>query len=164
MITQEDLVFRDYVTPYDRGIVRDLTTATNMFSTSEIEVAVELVEERLQRGNSSGYQFIFAEIESRPIGYSCFGAIPCTTHSFDLYWIVVDPSYQRMGIGVSMLQTIEFMVSKQGGRRLYAETSSRALYTPTRNFYLSKGFSEAAQLPEFYAPGDAKIIYVKILP
>jgi ribosomal protein S18 acetylase RimI-like enzyme len=50
-----------------------------------------------------------------------------------------------------------------GARGIYAETSGKAQYLPTRRFYERAGFAEAARLPDFYAVGDAKIIYRKDL-
>jgi len=43
------------------------------------------------------------------------------------------------------------------------ETSSRAEYAPTRGFYERRGFRRAAVLPEYYAPGDDLVIYLKDL-
>jgi hypothetical protein len=50
-----------------------------------------------------------------------------------------------------------------GGARLYAETSSRPQYAPTRAFYRAAGFDPAAELPDFYAPGDGKVVFAKLL-
>jgi hypothetical protein len=43
------------------------------------------------------------------------------------------------------------------------ETSSRPLYEPTRRFYLACGYRLEAQLEDFYAPGDGKVIFLKVL-
>ena len=50
-----------------------------------------------------------------------------------------------------------------GGTRLYAETSSRDQYEPTRAFYLRRGYTVAARLPEFYGSGDDKLVYSKLI-
>ncbi|MGB6908244.1 MAG: hypothetical protein WBE01_00735, partial [Methyloceanibacter sp.] len=44
---------------------------------------------------------------------------------------------------------------------IYVDTSSSDRYAPTRGFYQRMGFQEDAQLPDFYGPGDGKIIYGK---
>ena len=85
-------LFREEVTPEDRQTIGRLVRATRFFSEEEIGIAVELVEERLAKGDASGYFFLFAEEGNRLIGYACFGPIPGTVHSFDLYWIAVDPA------------------------------------------------------------------------
>jgi len=52
---------------------------------------------------------------------------------------------------------------KAAAKRIYADTSSSDRYAPTRGFYKRMGFAEQARLPDFYAPGDGKVIYVKAL-
>jgi hypothetical protein len=47
--------------------------------------------------------------------------------------------------------------------RVYAETSTRAQYARTRSFYFACGYRFATELPDFYAPGDGKAVYVKVL-
>ena len=36
-------------------------------------------------------------------------------------------------------------------------------YESTRMFYSRRGYRQEALIPDFYAPGDAKIIYLKEL-
>lgn len=55
------------------------------------------------------------------------------------------------------------VIRNMGGRRIYAETSSRDLYRPTMAFYRACGYKIEATLEDFYAPGDAKVILLKIL-
>jgi len=50
-----------------------------------------------------------------------------------------------------------------GARRVYADTSARPQYAPTRAFYEASGYAPTAFLEDFYAPGDGKVIYVKVL-
>jgi GNAT superfamily N-acetyltransferase len=85
-------------------------------------------------------------------------------HSFDLYWIAVDASRQGRGTGRAILEAAEKLMAPKGARLVYADTSSRPQYEPTRSFYLACGYAEAAFLADFYAPGDGKVIYVKTLP
>ena len=41
--------------------------------------------------------------------------------------------------------------------------SNRHHYLPTRGFYLRCGYRQEALLKDFYAPGDDKVIYIKLL-
>ncbi len=150
-------------TPADRGNVRDICTATKFFTDDEVAVAVELVDERLARGDASGYHFVFADDHESTIGYACYGPIACTRGSFDLYWVVVDPRHQGKGIGRQLIADVERLVAALGGRQLYIETSSRELYTSTRHFYERIGCVEAARFVDFYDLGDDKVVYVKSL-
>ena len=49
------------------------------------------------------------------------------------------------------------------GTALYAETSGRLQYAPTRSFYRRCGYREAAVFADFYAPGDDKVVFEKHL-
>jgi ribosomal protein S18 acetylase RimI-like enzyme len=155
--------FREALRPEDRAGVRELVASTGFFRADEIEIAVELVEERLARGAMSGYEFIFADLDGRLAGYACYGPIPCTTGSFDLYWIAVDPRCQRHGIGRALMSAVESRIAARGGQRIYIDTSGKDQYASTRAFYERNGFHCDARLKNFYAPGDDRVIYAKLL-
>ncbi len=166
------LVFRHEVAPGDVEAVRSMTESTGFFSAEEVFIAEGLVRERLEKGPGSGYHFIFAQEypgagqdgsrhAGDTVGYTCYGPIPGTQSSFDLYWIVVGQDRRGRGIGRALLAQTEEAVASSGGIRLFAETSSRELYDPTRRFYRSSGFRQEAFLEDFYSPGDGKIIFVK---
>jgi ribosomal protein S18 acetylase RimI-like enzyme len=163
-IPQEDINFRREVRPEDRERVETIVTSSGYFRTDDVTVATELVDERLLRGPESGYEFIFAEVNGTVVAYSCYGLIPCTLHSYDLYWIATHHSYMNRGIGRILLSATEADIWSMGGHGIYVETSSLALYAPTRAFYLKNGYIEKARLEDFYNRGDDKLIYVKKSP
>jgi len=155
--------YRHAVRLEDRDAVERLVRSTGFFSNEECAIAVELVDDRLARGQASDYFFLFAEAGGRLLGYTCFGPIPGSSHSFDLYWIAVDPRTQGQGLGRKLIAESERLMAEQGARRVYADTSSRDQYKPTRAFYLACGYVQEAFLADFYAPNDGKAIFVKIL-
>jgi GNAT superfamily N-acetyltransferase len=153
--------FREEVRPADAGAVRRLVEATGFFHPEEIDIAQELVDERLAKGEASGYLFLFAEEDGELVGYSCYGIIPLTVASWDLYWIAVHPSRQGTGLGRRLLAATEARIRDAGGGAAYAETSGRPQYEPTRAFYTRCGYDTAAVFPDFYGPDDAKHVFVK---
>jgi GNAT superfamily N-acetyltransferase len=157
------LTFRENVIPDDIRNVREIINSSNFFSAAEADVAAELVEERLSKGLKSDYYFLFAELDSRVIGYTCFGPIPCTIASYDLYWIAIHDEFRGQKIGKELLRRSEDIIIGLGGTRVYIETASRNQYEPTRAFYLRCEYREEAVLQDFYAPGDSKVIYVREL-
>ena len=109
----EKLKLREEPLPADVSTVRRLVADTEFFRDDEVEIAVELVQERLTRGAASGYEFLFGEHRGEVIGYTCFGPIPATQSSYDLYWIAVSPrahsgrarppnGFERPGLGRSL--------------------------------------------------------------
>ena len=161
MKTTEQIVLRTEVTPLDPETITRIVTSTGFFREDEILVAAELAEERLQKGASSGYEFLFAEIKGETVAYSCYGLIPCTLHSYDLYWIATHMEFMNRGIGKYLLQETEKAIFRLGGKGIYVETSSTDKYAPTRAFYDSNQYLLKARFENFYAPGDDKLVYVK---
>jgi len=155
------LSYREEVRAADKEAVRAIVNASGFFSEEEIAIAAELVEERLLHGEKSGYFFLFAEQTGTVVGYTCFGPIPGSLHSYDLYWIAVDDKLRHRGIGKDLVFRSEALVGQRGGKRIYIETSARPQYKETVAFYLACGCRQEAFLEDFYAPGDSKLIFVK---
>jgi len=156
-----DLVFRTEPVAGDPERVEEMVKATGFFREDETAVAVELVREKLEKGRGSGYEFIFAGEDGETVAYCCYGLIPCTLHSYDLYRIVTHPANMKQGIGSILPGKTEDAVRQVGGRGIYLETSSKEQYHPTRLFYERNGYCMKARFDDFYAPGDDKLVYVK---
>jgi len=164
MSKHDSLIFRENVLPGDNFAIRAIVASSGFFYDHEIEVAVELVEERQEKGLKSGYFFLFAEQDGRVVGYSCYGLIACTTGSFDLYWIAVHNDCRGQGIGKILLKKNEELIAAKGGRGIWVETSGLEKYQPTRDFYIHNNYHLEAVLKDFYGPDDDKFIFVKRLP
>ena len=46
-------------------------------------------------------------------------------------------------------------------RLIVVETAGRPEYAGTRAFYEARGYRRVATIPDFYAPGDDQVVYVK---
>ncbi len=157
------VTWRFEVTPADVAAIREVTASTGYFHDEEIDVAAELVEERLAKGAASGYEFVLADCDGRLAGYSAFGPVPCTRSSFDWYWLAVRPELQGFGLGKQLLQHVESRARAMGGTRLFCETSGRPQYASTRAFYERMGFTLCELLEDFYDAGDGRATYSKPL-
>lgn len=155
--------FRTEPRDADISRIREIVVSTGFFYEHEVEVAVELIEERLSKGEASGYYFVFAEVEGETAAYSCFGHDEMTKSCFDLYWIVTHENYRGMGIGKKLLEATYSEARKLGCTMIIAETSGRDHYKPTRAFYDSAGYTLEATIRDYYDKGDDKCIYVKRL-
>ncbi len=155
--------FRTGLQPSDPAAIETLVRETAFFSAEETAIARELADDGLKFGASSHYRFVLADRDAELAGYACFGRIPCTAAGWDLYWIAVAALAQRQNLGRELLKYVESAVLAAGGTRLYADTSSRQQYLPTRAFYTKFGYQRAAEFPDFYAPGDGKFVYAKAL-
>jgi ribosomal protein S18 acetylase RimI-like enzyme len=156
-----NLTFR--TTPEKRDIkrIREIVESTGFFYDFETDVAVELVEDRLENGESTGYHFVFAEVDGVTAAYSCYGHIEMTKSCFDLYWIATHNDFRGKGIGKKLLDETYREAKMLGCTMIIAETSGREHYAPTRAFYNSAQYTLEATIKDYYDKGDDKLIYIK---
>ena len=144
--------------------IHTVNANTDIFSQEEVECVDELWEEYLAFGSEkSGYYFIVEKEAGQVLGYACYGPRALTDRTYDLYWIAVNPSARRGGVGRGLLAATEEAIRKLGGRLLIVETSSLPKYEPTRAFYLATGYTLEAILKDFYMDGDDLVIFTKRL-
>jgi ribosomal protein S18 acetylase RimI-like enzyme len=148
----------------DREDVVDLLWATNMFTHSEVTVAIEQVDIFLTQDNQKDYVVLVVEDENfRVIGMMSFGPAPLTENVFFLYWIAVHPRAQNRGYGRALMLWLEDYAQAAVARMILLETSSMSLYNGTREFYRSLGYKVVSRVPDFYKSGDDRITYAKNL-
>jgi ribosomal protein S18 acetylase RimI-like enzyme len=153
--------FRRQLKKSDINAVREILNSTGFFYDFEVNIAAELAEENLIKGEEqSGYICIIAEKDDEPVAFACYGKTPCTVDSYDLYWIAVHQNQKGGGIGKIVLKMVEEDIKNLGGKNIWIETAGRKLYDPTRKFYQNYGCKLMAELPDFYAKDDSKLIYL----
>jgi ribosomal protein S18 acetylase RimI-like enzyme len=150
-------------TAQDGAAILRIASAEPLFSRQEAETVAELLHDYLERADHNGYFFLTAESEGALLGFACYGPTPLTQGTFDLYWICVRRDLQRQGAGKALMQRVEDEVRQQAGRLIVLDTSGRHEYEPTRRFYENLGYTRAATLPDYYAPGDDLILFLKRL-
>jgi ribosomal protein S18 acetylase RimI-like enzyme len=144
--------------------IRAVTANTGMFSAEEVQCVTDLFAAYINLGNeASGYTFFVEKDAARVLGFVCVGPRALTDRVYDLYWIAVEPSAQRRGVGKRLLQRAEEVVRQKGGRILVIETSGTPKYAGTRDFYLASGYAREAILRDLYADGDDLCIFTKRL-
>src|SRR5690349_17671987 len=125
-----------------------LTAATGLFRPDEVAIAVELLDEAL--AGDDDYRFLGAYADDELVGYACWGPTPGTTGTFDLYWIVVDPTRQGKGVGTQLLQAVETELttddSSSSKPRPVPNTAPRAPFTSGAATPRQRG-SRATTLP-----------------
>ncbi len=148
----------------DREKLYSMLIGTQGFTPEEIKVAMELIDIALEKQNQKDYEIhCMANDEDQVIGYICYGPVPLTEGTFDLYWIVVDPQTQGQGVGSKLVDFLEKVVKERGGRMILVDTSSIPPYERSRKFYLRHGFQEVARVPDYYHPGNDRITFCKRL-
>jgi D-alanine-D-alanine ligase len=149
-----------HLIPADHDRIEEISRAVAVFRADEIPVALEVFDGAV--AGSPDYLARGAVLDGRLVGWICWGPTPCTLGTFDLYWMAVDPAAQGTGVGSALITDMEQRLAGVG-RLIVVETAGRADYAPTRAFYEARGYRVAAVIPDFYAPGDAQVIYAKTL-
>lgn len=146
----------------DKERLRRMVIETGVFTGEEVGVAMELIDIVIGNEDQKDYRIICSvDDQDQPLGYICYGPVPMTQGTFDLYWIVIDPEIQGQKIGSELLDYLEKEVRRLKGRMILADTSSIPSYEKAQMFYLRKGFQEAARVADYYWEGNDRITYCK---
>jgi GNAT superfamily N-acetyltransferase len=147
------------ITAGDLKGIEDILRSSGFFYEFEIETALEIADDTLDRG---GYSWLLMKDEDGVVAFANYGKNAFSTHSWDLYWIAVHEKSRHKKLGKELLKAIEDDVKEAGAKILWIETSGRPLYGPTEAFYQRNGYTLQASLKDFYAQGDPKQIYSKV--
>jgi|WetSurMetagenome_2_1015567.scaffolds.fasta_scaffold438146_2 ribosomal protein S18 acetylase RimI-like enzyme len=148
----------------DRAIIADMIVSAGNFNQAEIDCALELVDIYLANEKQTDYRVVVAQDGGAKVhAYACWGPVPMTIGAFDLYWIATRPEARGRGFGRALMDYVEGKALEMSGRLLVVETSSKASYADTVEFYRRLGYAENSRIRDFYDVGDDKIIFVKRL-
>jgi GNAT superfamily N-acetyltransferase len=152
------------ITAKDRKAIEEILRSTDYFYEFEIETALEIADATIAKGEEkSGYIWMKIVDDDGFIAFANYAKNDFSTHSWDLFWIAVHQNSRNKKLGSLLLKAVEDDVRKAGGKILWIETSGRPLYTSTEAFYKRNGYTLQASLKDFYAEGDPKQIYARVL-
>jgi ribosomal protein S18 acetylase RimI-like enzyme len=144
----------------DRRRIEEITRAVGLFREDEIAVALEVFDEATGGRPGNTYSVLGAELDAGLAGWICWGPTPCTLGTFDLYWMAVDPALQGRGLGTALVTEMERRLARVA-RLIIVETAGRPDYAAARAFYQARKYSAVSRIPDFYAPGDDQVVFVK---
>ncbi len=148
----------------DRAAIASLIGSVENFNKAEIDCALELVDIYLNDKKQADYRVLVAENSGSGVhAYACWGPVPLTRGTYDLYWIATHPDSRSSGFGRALMENVEKQVKENRGRLLVVETSAKSSYAGTVEFYRRLGYEEASRIKDFYDVGDDRLIFVKRL-
>jgi ribosomal protein S18 acetylase RimI-like enzyme len=147
----------------DRPSIALILESSGVFQPGEVAIGLELVDESLDPGPSTDYRWFVADRDGQVVGFACFGPVPLTVGTFDLYWIAVSPEARGSGAAHALDEAVTRAVRDLGGRWLLAETSSTLPYAPAHAFYGRRGYRLLERIEDFYRPGDDRLTFGKRL-
>jgi D-alanine-D-alanine ligase len=155
-----DVALRGLV-PSDRPALAALVASVELFSGAEQVVAMEVLDSYMEHPGQDYHALGAFTHRDVLLGYACYGPTPCTSGTWDLYWIAVSGQARGRGVGTLLMEETERRLVEKNARLLLIETSSRAEYAPTRGFYEQRGYRVVSRVPDFYAPGDDRVMFAR---
>ena len=150
--------------PKDAAAIHHVAENAGVFSEKEIRSVDEMLDAFFNPTPDDDHTFIVYRDETNAVlGLACYGPTPFADRIWELYWICVERTHQRNHVGHALMESIWAELSAQTARALYLETSDSDAYRPAREFYEREGFKDVAHLNDFYAHGEGKIIFRKII-
>nr|WP_290222107.1 GNAT family N-acetyltransferase [Trichocoleus desertorum] len=139
-----------------------LADATGLFPASALELLRQMLVDALE-GDSDAEQFWITDDNNGPVGVAYCEPERMTDRTWNLQLIAIHPDLQGQGRGVKLLRYVEQALRERDGRVLLVETSGLPSFDRTRSFYKKCGFEEEARIRDFYAAGDDKVVFRKVL-
>jgi len=149
--------------PEDQASVSALIGRVRDFTKRDRRESRDLVAIAADPDAVPAFELRVATVGDDITGFVCFGRSPLTDATFDLFWIAVDPRHERNGVGSALLGAAEHRMRARRGRMVVIETSGAVHYRRQRAFYRKHGYRRVARIPDYFGPGEARIIYTKPL-
>src|SRR4028119_818971 len=150
-------------TPNDTAALIALADATGLFEPNQLEEVGEMLGDYFGGNSGSEHFWITDDDEDGPVGVAYCAPEPMTDGTWNLYLIAVRPDRQGQGRGATLVRYVEQTLTARGGRILLVETSGLPDFDRTRLFYAKCGYEEEARIRDFYAAGDDKVVFRKVL-
>ncbi len=132
------------------------------FQANELEELSEMLTDYFG-GDSNSDRFWITDDDNGPVGVAYCEPERMTNRTWNLQLIAIRPDRQGQGRGATLLRYVEQTLTARGGRMLLVETSGLPEFERTRAFYRQCGYEEEARIRDFYAAGDDKVVFRKVL-
>ena len=149
-------------TSEDTAALIALADATGLFPPSGLELLRQMLTDALE-GDNNTESFWITDDDNGPVGVAYCEPERMTEGTWNLQLIAIHPSRQGQGRGAKLLRHVEQVLTARGGRMLLVETSGLPALDGTRVFYTKCGYREEARIRDFYAAGDDKVVFRKML-
>ncbi|WP_298196340.1 GNAT family N-acetyltransferase [Novosphingobium sp.] len=142
----------------DLASVGPIVDATNMFPS---ELLPDMAAPYL--ADPSGPQRWLVHLAGGVMGVAYYQPEPLTDGTWNLLLIAVQPPAHGQGIGTALMRAVETDLASRGGRLLLVETSGKPEFERTRAFYAGLGYQREAVIRDYYAAGDDKVVFAKLI-
>lgn len=99
----------------------------------------------------------------RPVGF-CYAVQETLADSvWNMLALGVLPEFQREGLGAQLVQGLEEALRGQSQRMIIVDTSGTDAFDAARRFYIGNGYEQEARIRDYWAEGDDKLTFRKML-
>ncbi len=151
------------LTPNDMEAVLNMAAVSGVFSSDIMMTAEDMAWDCAYGDGSEQHMFLKAvTTESgmeKTIGFICYGPIPRWTESYELYGIVVETEYHRLGIGTGLVAEMRRQILAEHGKQIFLETGSDRIFEGARLFYEANEFVYEHRFYKQFPATNGGIIY-----
>ena len=101
--------------------------------------------------------------DGEPVGVAYCVPEPVTSGTWNLLMLWTRDDRHDRGHGTALVRHVERTLRAQQARLLIVETSALPAFATARSFYAKCGFEHEATIKHFFAAGDHKVVFTKIL-
>lgn len=148
--------------PDDTAALMALADATGLFPPDGLVFLCQLLADSLGKTEPTD-PFWLTDENDGPVGMAYCEPERLAEGTWNLQLIAIHPDRQGEGRGTQLLQAVEQALQQRSGRLLLVETSGLPELAGTRAFYEKYGFEAEACIRDFYAQGDDKVVFRKVL-
>lgn len=121
----------------------------------------EMLAPSLEGGTEAFW--LTCQFGGKAMGFCYTAPEDLTDGTWNMLALAVHPEVQGQKLGTTLIHATERQLKETGQRMLIIDTSSAHEFEQARKFYTRNGFEEEARIRDFWAPGNDKVIFRKLL-
>ncbi|MEM9765492.1 MAG: GNAT family N-acetyltransferase [Pseudomonadota bacterium] len=138
----------------DTAALRAIARETELFSAAELEAFGAMIDAHIP-----GAEPDFWCVDAEGAGAAWTALEPMSGDVWNLRFLGVRRKGRGRGLGRALVAAAASGVRQRGGRLLLVETGSGPAFERARALYAAAGFAEQGRIADYYAPGEAKVIF-----
>ncbi|QJB58442.1 GNAT family N-acetyltransferase [Pseudodesulfovibrio sp. zrk46] len=151
------------ITADDVETFLNMAAASGLFSSDAMMTAEDMAWDSAYGDGNESHSFLKAVINDsgseKAIAFICFGPIPYWPGNYEMYAIVVEPQFQRLGIGTALVSEMFRQTTVETGNRVYLETGTEKKFENARRFYEANDFIQQNRYIKQFTPNDGGVVY-----
>ncbi|MEM1446811.1 MAG: GNAT family N-acetyltransferase [Planctomycetota bacterium] len=143
--------------PTDRDAIETITRSIGLFEAEEVAAVMEGFDQR----SGDARWWVWDEVGRGVVGVAYVEPERMADRVWNLLYIAVHPASHRQGLGTELLKAVRGSLSE--GRQWIVETAAVPEFANVRRWYVKQGFTRVAEIPDYYADGVGKTVFVQRL-